>query len=47
MIRRRMHAEQVDTDPGLVRRLLQDQLPQWAHLPVEQVTSYGTDHGNG
>ncbi len=40
----RMHADQVETDVALVRRLLAGQLPQWAGLPVEPVASYGTDH---
>lgn len=39
-----MHADQVDTSPALVRRLLTDQFPQWAELPIEPVSSYGTDH---
>ena len=40
----RMHADEVLTDADLVRRLLADQLPQWADLPIELVPSYGTDH---
>lgn len=40
----RMHADEVETDAGLVRRLLAGQFPQWAGLPVEPVVSYGTDH---
>jgi len=39
-----MHAGEVETDVALVRRLLAGQLPQWADLPIELVTSYGTDH---
>lgn len=39
-----MHDNEVDTDPDLVRRLLAAQQPQWAHLPIELVESYGTDH---
>jgi aminoglycoside phosphotransferase (APT) family kinase protein len=39
-----MHPDQVDTDVGLVRRLLADQFPQWADLPIRPVESYGTDH---
>ena len=38
-----MHADELDTDEGLVRRLLSAQLPQWAGLPVERVDSFGTD----
>ena len=39
-----MHVDEVDTDVALVRRLLAGQFPQWADLPISQVTSYGTDH---
>ncbi|GAB3404167.1 aminoglycoside phosphotransferase family protein [Flindersiella endophytica] len=34
----------MSTDEALVRRLLQDQFPQWADLPITPVESYGTDH---
>jgi len=40
----KMHANEVDTDPSLVRRLLADQFPQWADLPIEPVESSGTDN---
>jgi aminoglycoside phosphotransferase (APT) family kinase protein len=40
----RMHAGQVDTDADLVRRLLGEQFPAWAGLPVTPVASFGTDH---
>jgi aminoglycoside phosphotransferase (APT) family kinase protein len=40
----KMHADEVDTDVALVRRLLAAQFPQWAGLPIAQVESYGTDH---
>lgn len=40
----RMHADEVDTDVALVRRLLAGQFPQWASLPIRLVPSYGTDH---
>ncbi len=48
----RMHADQVETDADLLRRLLRSQFPQWADLPITVVDSYGTDHdiyrvGNG
>jgi aminoglycoside phosphotransferase (APT) family kinase protein len=36
-----MHAGEVDTDPRLVKRLL-DQLPQWADLRIEAGPSTGT-----
>jgi aminoglycoside phosphotransferase (APT) family kinase protein len=39
-----MHADEVETDVALVRRLLAGQFPQWAELPIEVVVSYGTDH---
>src|SRR5688572_21561894 len=41
----KMHADEVDTSVGLVRRLLAEQFPRWAGLPIEPVESYGTDHG--
>lgn len=31
-------------DPGLVRRLLTAQFPQWAELPIEPVAAFGTDN---
>jgi aminoglycoside phosphotransferase (APT) family kinase protein len=40
----KMHADEVDTDESLVRRLLAAQLPQWADLPIEPVHSAGTDN---
>jgi aminoglycoside phosphotransferase (APT) family kinase protein len=40
----RMHADEVDTDAALVRRLLEAQLPHWACLPLEPVASGGTDN---
>jgi len=40
----KMHADEVDTDVALVRRLLAGQFPQWAELPIDLVDSYGTDH---
>jgi len=39
-----MHADEVETDITLVRRLLTGQFPHWADLRIERVTSYGTDH---
>jgi aminoglycoside phosphotransferase (APT) family kinase protein len=39
-----MHADEVATDAGLVRRLLRSQHPQWAELPIERVASAGTDN---
>jgi aminoglycoside phosphotransferase (APT) family kinase protein len=40
----KMHADEVDTDVALVRRLLTGQFPHWAGLAIEPVASYGTDH---
>jgi len=40
----RMHADEVPTDVGLVRRLLAAQFPQWADLPITPVPSAGTDN---
>jgi aminoglycoside phosphotransferase (APT) family kinase protein len=40
----RMHDDEVDTDAALVRRLLAEQHPQWADLPIERVPSAGTDN---
>jgi len=39
-----MHADEIATDVGLVRRLVAGQFPLWAELPVTPVDSYGTDH---
>jgi aminoglycoside phosphotransferase (APT) family kinase protein len=39
----KMHADEVDTDTGLVQRLLEAQFPQWAELPLEPLRSSGTD----
>src|SRR3712207_839806 len=40
----RMHADEIETDVALVRRLLAGQFPHWADLPIVPVASYGTDH---
>lgn len=40
----KMHADEIETDVALVRRLLAGQFPHWAELPIEPVASYGTDH---
>ena len=39
-----MHADEVDVDPSLVRRLLAAQFPQWADLPLASVEPRGTDN---
>jgi aminoglycoside phosphotransferase (APT) family kinase protein len=41
---RKMHADEVDLDVSLVRRLLGAQFPQWAELPVTLVDSAGTSN---
>lgn len=40
----KMHADEVDIDASLVRRLLVAQFPQWAELPITPVLSSGTDN---
>ncbi|MCM2577074.1 aminoglycoside phosphotransferase family protein [Streptomyces meridianus] len=40
----KMHADEIETDVPLMRRLLADQHPQWADLPIRRVASHGTDH---
>ena len=40
----KMHADEVDTDSSLVRRLLADQFPQWGDLTIDPVESSGTDN---
>ena len=39
-----MHPHEVLTDVPLVRRLLEDQFPEWAAFPLERVPSTGTDN---
>ena len=41
-----MHADEVDTDPSLVQRLIAGRFPEWAGLPVEAVLPRGTDNAN-
>jgi aminoglycoside phosphotransferase (APT) family kinase protein len=40
----KMHDEEINTDPSLVRRLLLVQFPQWADLSIKPVPSAGTDN---
>jgi aminoglycoside phosphotransferase (APT) family kinase protein len=40
----RMHVDEVETDEALVGRLLAEQFPAWAALPIQPVTSSGTDN---
>lgn len=39
-----MHADELETDEELVRRLLAAQFPQWADLPIEALPAGGTDN---
>ena len=39
-----MHADEVEVDHGLVRRLLAAQAPDWAARPLTRVPAWGTDH---
>jgi aminoglycoside phosphotransferase (APT) family kinase protein len=39
-----MHPNEVLADPPLVRRLLAEQMPQWAGLPVAELPLGGTDN---
>jgi aminoglycoside phosphotransferase (APT) family kinase protein len=39
-----MHADELDIDATLVRRLLEAQFPDWAELPLEPVEPRGTDN---
>jgi aminoglycoside phosphotransferase (APT) family kinase protein len=41
---RKMHTDEVAIGAGLVRRLLAQQFPRWAELPIEPVRSDGTDN---
>jgi aminoglycoside phosphotransferase (APT) family kinase protein len=39
-----MHVEELDIDEALVRRLLAEQFPEWAALPLSRVELAGTVH---
>ncbi|MEV4315115.1 aminoglycoside phosphotransferase family protein [Actinocrispum sp. NPDC049592] len=39
-----MHTDEAEIDVPLVRRLITEQFPQWADLPVADVISSGTDN---
>jgi aminoglycoside phosphotransferase (APT) family kinase protein len=39
-----LHDDEITVDTALAGRLLADQLPQWAHLPLRPVASAGTDN---
>jgi aminoglycoside phosphotransferase (APT) family kinase protein len=38
----KMHADELDIDEELVGRLLGDQFPEWAELPIRRVEPWGT-----
>jgi aminoglycoside phosphotransferase (APT) family kinase protein len=40
----KMHADELELDAALVRRLLEQQFPQWAGRTIERVPSSGTDN---
>ncbi len=40
----KMHPDEFETDPALVRRLLTAQFPQWAELEIRPIPSGGTDN---
>ncbi|WP_405971922.1 aminoglycoside phosphotransferase family protein [Streptomyces sp. NBC_00988] len=40
----KMHADELDIDGRLVRRLVAEQFPEWAELTVTRVASAGTDN---
>ncbi len=44
MTAKKIHTDQIDTNELLVRRLLADQFPRWADLPVTAIPSSGTEN---
>lgn len=38
----RLHADEIEVDDALARRLVASQFPAWAHLPLQRVASAGT-----
>jgi len=44
MRKQKIHADQLDSDERLVRRLLAGQFPQWADLPIAAVPTSGTEN---
>ncbi len=40
----KMHADELELDEPLVRRLLADQFPDWGNLPLSRSEPSGTDH---
>lgn len=41
-MREKMHVDELEIDEGLVRRLLANQFPHWAELPLRKVEPVGT-----
>ncbi|MFJ6772822.1 hypothetical protein ACIQOV_18000, partial [Kitasatospora sp. NPDC091257] len=41
---RKLHPDELDIDEALVRRMVAEQFPQWAGLPVEPVEPAGTSN---
>lgn len=39
-----MHVDELEIEEGLVRRLIADQFPRWADLPLRRVQQVGTVH---
>ena len=39
-----LHDDEVLIDPSVARRLVDDQFPDWAALPLRPVSEFGTDH---
>jgi aminoglycoside phosphotransferase (APT) family kinase protein len=42
-VSQRLHVDEVETDPALVKRLLTSQFPQWRDLPIEPVATPGAE----
>ncbi len=40
----KMHSDEVETNETIVRKLLTEQFPQWANLPIKLVLPMGTDN---
>ncbi len=40
----KMHADEIEVRASLVRALVDRQFPEWAGLPLQPVTAFGTDH---
>jgi aminoglycoside phosphotransferase (APT) family kinase protein len=41
--RPKMHAEEIEIDDGVVRRLVAEQFPQWSDRPIRRLPDSGTD----